>query len=296
MFSYLFPAKPVETRFKKKIETRQIIEFMTELKNKEYELKKSSENLGPGSIDYAKYIILNQLNKNLNNAIQAFNDTPLPDDEVKETQEFINLLRTFIENLAVITTNHGEQLNQHRRQALISKSMMKILFMGGVGATFFVSGFVAGVGMIFLSDGVDTLLHSTNLFHEQETATSKLLTNFMTHLNNIIKNLVLLINLKQLKTPPNLLSDEDNMTCPITAEVMMDPYLCILDGYSYEKSAIVRCLTDSRKSPMTRKEMAPDDKIENVIIENRALKNIIINYQMYRQKELESKTLELKKT
>ena len=82
--------------------------------------------------------------------------------------------------------------------------------------------------------------------------------------------------------------------CPITQDLMDDPYLCKLDGYSYEKTAIVQCLTDSRKSPMTRRMMAPDEKIEDVIIPNRALKNIIENYKLFRSKNSEVKEAESK--
>ncbi|HEX2549200.1 MAG TPA: U-box domain-containing protein [Gammaproteobacteria bacterium] len=297
MLARIFPSfyKPIESRFKKKIETKKIIGFLQELKNKEIEFKKTSDNLGPGSLDFSKYSILAHLNKKFDEAIKKFNASPIPNDEVQDTLELINLLREFNDYLGVINTNHADIINKHRRTLPNLNTAIRVTVLGGVGVSLITTGCIAGLGIFLVSESAELLLHKgTNLFNDHPSATAKIMLDFITHLNDTIKNLILVINLKQLKTDNAMISNEDNMTCPITADLMEDPYLCRLDGYSYEKYAIVKCLTDSRKSPMTRKEMARDDKIEDVIIENRALKNIITNYKLYRQQSSGSAVAEVK--
>jgi hypothetical protein len=57
--------------------------------------------------------------------------------------------------------------------------------------------------------------------------------------------------------------------CPITLEIMNEPVIAP-DGHTYERKAIVKCLTTSGLSPMTRETMNVDS-----LIPNRALKSQI---------------------
>jgi len=66
--------------------------------------------------------------------------------------------------------------------------------------------------------------------------------------------------------------------CPITLEIMIDPVIC-QDGFTYEKSAILSL--KKKISPMTR---SPIDT--NNIIENIAIKQLIEEFNKYKQQEL----------
>ena len=61
--------------------------------------------------------------------------------------------------------------------------------------------------------------------------------------------------------------------CPISLEVMEDPYID-MDGNSYEKKAIIAWLNLKHISPITRRQMALKD-----IVPNRSLKVLIEGYK-----------------
>ena len=65
----------------------------------------------------------------------------------------------------------------------------------------------------------------------------------------------------------------DEFMCPITLELMKEPWLCPEDGYTYEKEAIECWVIKNNLSPMTRK---PINKA-NLIL-NRSLKNAIARF------------------
>ena len=60
----------------------------------------------------------------------------------------------------------------------------------------------------------------------------------------------------------------DNLTCPITYGIMIDPVIAS-DGRTYERSAITQILNTTNKSPITREELTP------TLLSNRPMKDII---------------------
>ena len=82
----------------------------------------------------------------------------------------------------------------------------------------------------------------------------------------------------QNKPPPILLNIsqelEERLICPITLEVMFDPWIDN-EGNSYEYAAIIDHLTSSQTSPITRKPMFPT---ESYLRPNRMLREIIQLY------------------
>jgi hypothetical protein len=56
---------------------------------------------------------------------------------------------------------------------------------------------------------------------------------------------------------------DGNMTCPITMELFVDPVLCIGDGQTYERSAILRHLQTNTTSPITNLEMQSTEIVPN---------------------------------
>jgi len=79
--------------------------------------------------------------------------------------------------------------------------------------------------------------------------------------------------------------DIESIKCPITLELLNDPW--ILNGFSYEKEAIIRWLNESQLCPMTGVPMLPVCDWEYMeytasivihgilIIENKNLKSLI---------------------
>ena len=75
----------------------------------------------------------------------------------------------------------------------------------------------------------------------------------------------------------------DNYFCPITSEIMENPVVTC-DGYSYEKSSIIRWFTIKRTNPIT------NQLLENTnLIPNHTLKGVIIDLkeELYKKKMLE---------
>lgn len=70
--------------------------------------------------------------------------------------------------------------------------------------------------------------------------------------------------------------------CPISQEIMDDPVLFILDKYSYERECITTWLKTKGTSPMTRAKMSRSQKIEDVLVTNRALLDAIREFKELR--------------
>jgi hypothetical protein len=62
------------------------------------------------------------------------------------------------------------------------------------------------------------------------------------------------------------------LSCPITQETMADPVLCVGDGCTYEKEAIVQWFTSSNKSPSTGQTLNSQGK---VLVPNQIVKQAI---------------------
>ena len=58
-------------------------------------------------------------------------------------------------------------------------------------------------------------------------------------------------------------------TCPITQEIMREPVSCP-EGYTFERSAIIRWLQSNPRNPLTRTSLNPYD-----LVPNRSLKDLI---------------------
>lgn len=279
MLRFLFSeTKPLPlTRFTQKPEAKKIIEFLSNLQTKEIELKESSDKLGPGSPDYAKYAVINDLNNKLTALIDSFSSKPTSTNELLEIQSFINLLRELNEHITLTIEAYDTILNTSRNNNLKhAKKAAYLAKLGIYGGAFFLGGPVIGIGTLiagaYIPEG-DTVRASN-------ASTFNLMKDFYTTLESTIKNLILIFELRSPKIKPLGISNTQIMTCPITKDIMDDPYMCFLDGYSYEKSAIIQCLTESRKSPITRKSLPEGATIKNYIVENRALKDIITNYKL----------------
>lgn len=71
----------------------------------------------------------------------------------------------------------------------------------------------------------------------------------------------------------------ESFICPITGEIMKEPFFLSLDQKSYEKWAIEKHLLLKRDSPITRERMRDDQPIEEVLFPNRTLKDCIEEFE-----------------
>ncbi len=277
-------AKPQPlSRFTQKNEAKKIIGILKELQDKESELKKSSDLKGPDSLDYAKYKILSNLLNDINFSINNFNNKLAASDSVDELQNFINLLRELAEHVKEVDQNREckDTLSQFRnKDRENARTALSFGVWGAIGAAFTFSGLALGASALLVGSGFDCLVDNKTDVYCPLPQTRILLDQLLKVLDLTIKNLILTIKLSQLPNDKVKLSNEDNMICPITRELMDNPYICALDGYSYEKKELEKWLYQHRNSPMTRKPMKLDDKIEDIMIPNRQLKHIIDNYKL----------------
>lgn len=288
-----------QSRFQERVESKKIVGLIEKLRTKVYELKNSADDLGPDSLDYAKYKILSRLLFNFDHSIDDFNIKSSPSDSIGESQDYINLLRELAEYIKEINQNRDRKdiLSQFRNKDRDrARSALNVGVWGAVGVAFVFSTLVAGASAFLVGSSVETIVDSRTDLNNPLTQTCVLLNQLLHTLDLTIKNLILVINLKQVDYDKINLSDEDNMVCPITRELMDDPVVCVLDGYSYEKDALTKWLAQHRTSPMTRKPMKQEANVEDVMIQNRGLKHLIDNYKLYKQQvavhhDIETKTM-----
>ena len=115
------------------------------------------------------------------------------------------------------------------------------------------------------------------LDHPERTASTQLMGKFLAALRTSYKNLCLDQALKLQLSPRNP-EPRDALVCPISKEVMVDPVVCTLDGYTYEREQITEWLGEHRNSPMNRSEMEDWQEIDHVLAPNRAIKELIDQY------------------
>lgn len=84
-----------------------------------------------------------------------------------------------------------------------------------------------------------------------------------------------------MSNAPNAEQDEEppeHLCCPITMDLMAEPVICILDGITYERSAITKWLSEHKETP-SRVPMQKSQEVEGVLIPNRAIISAIEEYK-----------------
>jgi len=165
-----------------------------------------------------------------------------------------------------------------------------------VASSYLLFGFLAAAGSALTALTVDDAFkyqHRNDIYHPK-TGSMILLAELDLLLEKTIKNLVFKFRIENYLEEKPILSDHDIVRCPITQDIMQNPVLCALDGYTYEKEAILKWLIAKRNSPMTREKLAEWKTPEDVLIINRNVKAAIENYNFYENKDkdlLKSKSL-----
>ena len=104
----------------------------------------------------------------------------------------------------------------------------------------------------------------------------------------------------QIEAPPHKktkieYTPDDTFRCPITKEILVEPYIMVDTGITYERSAIKKWLHDHNTCPLTNIQLNSKDIIKNKILEtlieehisNNLIKNI--DFQTWKQKKVISK-------
>jgi len=275
--------KPLsKTRFEKTLEAKPIIAFIEKINIKENELKKSADKLGQGSVAYAKHYVISSLLRQINNSIKNYNQKIEPLDSDSKMKNFIDLLREFEWHVDGIMAHpqHRFTLEEFRdNKKQVTKTVVDGSGLLGVASACAIFGVIGGVAAYAMNSGISSVIEQNSEVYIPKTGTLILLEDFKKLLSLTIRNLNLALNTKETKEAKPLLSDDDNMRCPITKALMEHPVFCTIDGHSYEKSAIKEWLEKNRKSPMTREKLPDGARVEDVLKPNRSLKCIIDNYR-----------------
>ena len=104
----------------------------------------------------------------------------------------------------------------------------------------------------------------------------------------------------QIEAPPHKkikieYTPDDTFRCPITKEILVEPYIMVDTGITYERSAIKKWLQDRNTCPLTNIQLNSKDIIKNKIletlIEEQISNNLIkkIDFQTWKQKKVISK-------
>ena len=62
----------------------------------------------------------------------------------------------------------------------------------------------------------------------------------------------------------------DELTCPITGEIFLDPVLCVGDGHTYERLAAERWLATHATSPLTGQPLEQPEGL--TLVENHSVR------------------------
>jgi len=284
MFGKTVEDKKEISCFANKTETKKIVELVNALQIKTDELKQISDTNGSGSLEYKKHTILSTILNHYKKITLEYDDRKDVNKD-EDNQSLIIVLKKLYFIIKEIFDRNEEALKLFRnndRERLING--LSYVYLSTVAAAFIFAPLSISASYII---GTQLLAAS----HDKEKEKQKeldfpvsylLIKNIIITLSLSIENLNFSLNLKKLEQiPSKFISKQDNMLCPITSELMTNPVVCSLDGFSYEKSAITEWLTPHRTSPMTRKAMLPEQKVSDVLIPNTNLRQLIEDYKVY---------------
>lgn len=87
------------------------------------------------------------------------------------------------------------------------------------------------------------------------------------------------VSFKQQTQPKPVIAIPEAFICPITLEVMTKPYICTIDGNSYEEKDIREALNKFRRTPLTNIPMKANQTVDEVLIINRNLTMAIDSFR-----------------
>lgn len=284
MISRLFSA-PREIKdsscFNNKIETIKIVSLINQLQQKADELKKLSDKYGVDSLEFKKHSIIVSFLNQYEKIVAVYNTREKHDDKNHETESLFIVLKQLyfafeeIFKLTQDTLKTFRNKNQERVVLGVSSA-----YWGSVATAFVFAPLPMSTGYLLATQ---VLAGTVEIDPDARYPKSFfIIKKLIETLNLSIENLNFALNLDKLNhVPIQYISKQDNMICPITNELMINPVVCSLDGFSYENSAITKWLTSHKTSPMTRKTMLPEQKLSDVLVPNTNLRQLIEDYKQY---------------
>lgn len=281
MWSFFTP-KP-QSNFEKSKFLIVINSLLTELFNKEIKFKETALANGAQSMEYRKYIILNNLCDAIRSIKKQYNEIP----EVKiqeDNEELLNTIQKLTHLISQTLINYETTLSIHRNQELREtiKYWLDNATIGGAVAGGFFFGYPLTTLFALSVFQTDTLFkpftnavhYLTGLDSKRKPRTLEILIMLQAALIQSVQNLGLEQSYKKAIQSDHLLIGA--FYCPITLQPMKDPVICY-DGFTYEREAITKHFELHKKSPMTR-EPLNGRTLDEALKPNRALKDAITEY------------------
>lgn len=276
-FARLFWGEEKEkTRFDKHDELNAISLLLTALKSKTDSFQSMSQN-NAATLEYRKGKILGNMLSQINTQLNEFNRHDQDKDPVSEKKQTIKLLQDLVDIIYECRSTYSNTLNVRRdeRKQLAGTATDALTFtvMLAGGAITSIPVILTALGAFVAAPKTSKVVkHVIGLDKPNQTASFKLINDLFTATKTAYNNLVLDLVLSSAKS---IEEPDDEFKCPITKEVMVDPVICTLDGYTYERTAIERVLGETRKTPMTRAELNKWQSVQEVLVPNRALHDLI---------------------
>jgi hypothetical protein len=269
MLSGFFKTKPALNRFEITEAFKQPAIILNKLHDKKKELKESSEEKGPGSIDYRKYLVVADLMKRIDTIIDEFNESKI----TSHSEEIIQIIKTSRKILEIISavrkTEERTLMTSRNNQR---EQVSNAVYYGTFGTTF-LAGSALSIGtlgklasLFYIAPTVSKSIHEATGLNDLSPTSVRLLNELTIILNHINANLT-----KQTGTEVEVKESEmEDFICPITQQIINDPVVCTLDGdwHSYEKTAIEKWFKTSRRSPLSGSEIPPDKSPQDVLIKH----------------------------
>lgn len=261
-------------------ELKQIGELFIKLRDKVNKLGEASNQLGAGSIDFRKHRVMSALLDEIDQRIARFNLQPGNPSEAEK----LALVGDLLDIVDRMRAAHNPILAWPRDQ---QRQIVDVSLTTGVyGLSLAAAAALpfASIGTLiaffYAAPWLSSKARETTGLNNHRTASIRILEEWQLVLGSLQTNLgfrVLpaerIINTSECGVCPV------EFVCPITDEIMDEPYVCVLDGKTYEKAHILRWLTEHRNSPFNRVELKPGQAPEEALILNRNLQELIEKFK-----------------
>jgi hypothetical protein len=276
----LFYSTPPSTRLTRCKELEDFNLILDTLRVQETQLKKAASGKPASNLSFRKHIITAHLLSEIEKKITEFNaeDEAIEADKIKNQTSIINFVKEVAQIIKFTRNRFDHTLKQPRNGSkMAARDAVSSLLYGGaiVGGVFTASPLVACGGLLIANKIEDKTLQLTGL-DNQTTASIRILAELSDTLTKIGLNLGLAVHWNN-----NIRIEEfpEEFNCLITQAELIDPVICTLDGITYEREAITKWLNKHGSSPYNRKVMRDDQRIEEMLIPNRALASYIERFR-----------------
>ncbi len=278
MFSY-FSTPAASSRIEHCHELRQIVEQMKNLRDKVAALKLSADKLGAASIAYRKHRVMAALLGEIERQFAVFNGTAT----VVSDAEILMFVQGMTNSIARFRAAYNPILAWPRDQnreiadasmsagiygvSLIAAAALPLANIGTLIAFFYAAPWLCGKA------------RETSGLNNHRTACIRLLEEWQAVLHNLKTNLEMRVPIADRMHAAGSNICPEEYICPISQEIISEPYLCMLDGITYEHHLILQWLREHGTSPHNRVALEADQDPAGVLVLNRNLKTLIDGFK-----------------